>query len=236
MLRSQKDGVGNAKGYLVWAENSFAWKYLEEPSFIKNLKADLNSKIKIVEAGCGAGRTINFLLQNGVKESNVVGIDIDSQLLAYAQKRFPRAQYIQNSISEQLPINNNYYDLITCHNVLHYLNEKHFVRTLKNFYSWLKKDGTLFVMAPHPVHMTNIIYKNNSGYFKRRRYLVKVHWGGSAPHQHRIISDYLRALIKAGFIIEWVDEPEVISEGMVDPLQYKHYLSEPSRLVIKARK
>lgn len=161
MLKNQKQGVGNAQKYSAWAENAYTWKYIEKPSFVRNLKKDLNSRTRIIEAGCGAGRTINFLLQNGAKESNILGIDVDSELLAYSKKSFPKVHYIHNSISEKLPIEENIYDMVTCHNVLHYLNQKQFTTAIKNFYSWLKKDGILFIMTPHPVRMS----KDLTAYF-----------------------------------------------------------------------
>ncbi|OGK66348.1 hypothetical protein A2313_01510 [Candidatus Roizmanbacteria bacterium RIFOXYB2_FULL_41_10] len=236
MLKNQKEGVGDAKKYSNWAENSFTWQYIEKPSLFNNLKKELNRKIRIIEAGCGAGRTINFLVQNGASEANILGIDVDSELLNYAKKQFPKAHYIHDSISENLSVKKDHYDLITCHNVLHYLNNRQFSQALRNFFTWLKKDGLLFVITPHPVHMADVIYQDIGKYFKRGKHMVKTHWGEKAPYYQRLVSDYINELVVAGFSIVQVEEPEIITEGKRDGKQYKHYSTSPARLAIKAKK
>jgi SAM-dependent methyltransferase len=236
MLKNQKEGVGDAKKYSNWAENSFTWQYIEKPSLFNNLKKYLNRKISIIEAGCGAGRTINFLIQNGASETNILGVDIDSELLKFAKKRFPKAHYIHDSISENLSLKEEDYDLITCHNVLHYLNDRQFSQTLKNFYKWLKKDGLLFIITPHPVHMAEVVYHDIGKYFKRGKHMVKTRWGEQAPYYQRLVSDYINEFVAAGFFIEQVEEPEIITEGKRDKKQYRHYSTSPARLAIKARK
>ena len=51
-----------AKKYAKFAENSFTWKFIEKPSFEKHIGKELKNDWKVLDAGCGEGRVIEFLL------------------------------------------------------------------------------------------------------------------------------------------------------------------------------
>ncbi|GJL69216.1 MAG: hypothetical protein NPIRA06_18510 [Nitrospirales bacterium] len=64
--------------------------------------------IRVLDIGCGAGRTTYFLHQMGL---NVVGIDISTTLLEHAKKRFPDIVFREGN-AENLEFGNEEFDAV----------------------------------------------------------------------------------------------------------------------------
>lgn len=72
-----------------WAETFMddPWQvkiHIQHKWFLKKIKS-LNLK-NILEVGCGFGRNINFLIENGVNPASITGIDISSEMIKLARK------------------------------------------------------------------------------------------------------------------------------------------------------
>ena len=129
---------------------------------------------------------------------------------------------------------NDTFDIITSSMVLNYLDDKNLSLVFDKFRLWLRNDGRLFYVIPHPVRM---VYGDLTKYFSRGRSEGETPWGTMTIFHRRTVSDYINATIQAGFTIELVDEPEVPERAEKDnPAQYKKYTSYPTRLVVKAKK
>jgi len=121
------------------------WLNYREENYInllKNFANLLKNKERILDAGCGPGRDIKILYELGAKE--VYGIDLSKNMLDIARKYEPRGKYFAMDI-RKLYFNDEFFDGIICIGVLVHLNRWDFIRSLKEFYRVLKKDGILLL-------------------------------------------------------------------------------------------
>jgi ubiquinone/menaquinone biosynthesis C-methylase UbiE len=221
-----------ASGYSSFANDSFSWRYLEKPLLDDVLLSVLTKKIKVLDAGCGMGRTLKYLLDKKIPKENIIGVDISDEMLVIARKNVPGVKTIKSDLTK-LEIKDKF-DLITCTHVLHYLGEKDFLTTLKNFYKLLKPGGTLFFVITHPVRTTR---HNLSEYFKRDWIVDHTPWGTTSPLFLRPVCDIVNETIKAGFTIKSLEEPDVsLVAKKSDLVNYLKYSCCPSRVAVVAVK
>jgi len=84
----------------------------------------------ILEAGCGFGRNLKFLLKNGISVS-LTGIDISRPLLTLAQKKLDRRVKLVRANLLHLPFVANRFDLVFTHGVLMHLKPADLPRALQ---------------------------------------------------------------------------------------------------------
>ena len=60
--------------------------------------ADLSKSSKILDVGTGTGAMIAHYLSLGVKEKNITGVDLSSEMLENARKRFPNVNFLKADI------------------------------------------------------------------------------------------------------------------------------------------
>jgi len=122
----------------------------------------LNKKFKILDFGCGVGQD---LIDACLKNLNIEGIDFKGKTLDYCKYRLNNFLLNINlyEINSNEPIN-NYYDVITCFEVIMQVPEP--IKTLKHLCEHINKDGYLiltyrFVQNHYSLaHKENIIYDN----------------------------------------------------------------------------
>lgn len=219
--------------YSEFSWSSFSWKFLEKPT-LNRLFAKLSKRdLKILDAGCGAGRIINYLIGKGVPTSNIFGQDISPEMIKMARKKFSGITFIQGNITKT-ELRDNSIDLITCTMVIHDLDREDFKRTLGNFYRLLKKGGLLFYMVSHPIR---IIHGDMSKYFEEGWQMNKTPWGTKLPYFHRTLETYINETKAAGFLITDLHEPSLPSNSKKkDSKSYESYSKYPARLAITAIK
>jgi len=221
-----------ASEYSVFADSSFSWRYLEKPLIDKVLSLTPNKNLKILDAGCGMGRTLKYLLDKKFPKENIVGVDISDEMLNIAKKNVPQLKTIKADLTK-LKMKDKF-DLIICTHVLHYLGEADFRKTLNNFYSLLKKGGILFFVITHPVRTTR---HNLADYFKRDWIVDHTPWGTTSPLYLRPVTDIVNETIKAGFMLKSLEEPDVPLEAKEkDLVNYLKYACCPSRIAVIAQK
>lgn len=221
-----------AKKYSNFAASSFSWVYLEKPLMDKVLSMSSVKNPKVLDAGCGMGRTLKYLLDKKIPKENILGVDISKDMLAIARKNVPGVKTIQFDLVS-LKIKDKF-DLVICTHVLHYLDEKDFAKALKNFYRLLKKKGLLFFVITHPVRTTR---HNLSNYFKRDWIVDHTPWGTTSPLYLRPVTDIVNDTIEAGFVIKSVEEPNVPPKAKkADLNNYLKYACCPSRIAVIAEK
>ncbi len=104
---------------------------------------------KILDAGCGGGRNIVYFLQ--LPEYEVYGVDIKQdaidhvrQLAAKISPHTP-ADHFQLGKVEELPYEDETFDLVICNTVLHFAeNTDHFDRMMRSLWRVLKPGGYFF--------------------------------------------------------------------------------------------
>lgn len=109
------------------------------------LKGRFEGKIKLLDAGCGEGRNLNYFVENGF---DAQGNDIEPLALKMAQmtyRKVPSKNFVHSAI-EDLDYPKNTFDVIICGAVLHFAKDQsHFDRMLNVLSKILKKNGVLFI-------------------------------------------------------------------------------------------
>ena len=99
--------------------------------------------ISLLDVGCGGGGLLSFLESEGY--TNLAGVDISPEAIAYCQKRGltnvrqGNAEHISEFPSES-------FDVIVSSDVLEHLNDPD--AALSNWFSLLKKNGILILFVP----------------------------------------------------------------------------------------
>lgn len=225
---------GQQEEYARFAPNSYTWAHLERPAFTKYLVNCITPDTRVLDAGCGPGRTIEHLLSLGVDPRNLAGVDMDGILIGRAKERFPQVQFIQADLSSlPFPVPENSMDIVTCNMVLLVQDDDTCQRTLRNFHRALRPNGMLLHINTHPVRM---MYDKLDQYQSRGWTTQRSPWGTEIDNFHRTVADYINLTIQAGFTIMAVDEPEVNPDGRYDACNYAKYTQHPPRLVVVAKK
>jgi len=104
--------------------------------------------VKILDAGCGAGRHVKFLADEGFVP---YGIDFSDSGVDYTKKILSEAGYKNFSENiflgsiKNLPFENDYFDSIICWGVLYYLSEEEIKKSIHEFFRVLKKNGKMLL-------------------------------------------------------------------------------------------
>ncbi|HUV42710.1 MAG TPA: class I SAM-dependent methyltransferase [Patescibacteria group bacterium] len=230
-MKIKYSGAQAAK-YVQFSEKSFSWKFIEKPAIEKHLKPILKSDMQVLDAGCGAGRTMKLLFDLGVQEKNLIGTDISSDMLNITRKSFPNVKLIQADLPN-LKLRSESLDLVVSNMTFNYLSQKDFKKTMENISRWLVRGGYLFLIAIHPLRFVT----NHSEYFSNKVKIEKTPWGTEIEYHPKKISDYINTTINSGFDLMTVEEPIPMGEEAKKNLtEYKKYSSVPTRLLIKAIK
>jgi ubiquinone/menaquinone biosynthesis C-methylase UbiE len=76
--------------------------------------------VSILEAGCGFGRNLRWLVSQGINPAQLTGIDISSVLLA--QARLPNSVRLIRGNVLRLPFSSDSFDLVFTHGLLMHLS------------------------------------------------------------------------------------------------------------------
>lgn len=116
--------------------------------FDQLLKGTYKGCVRVLDAGCGSGRNIQFFLKQGLE---VFGVDQDPQAIAALQQLYSgseqdfQANHFVVAKVEELPFDDNSFDLVISSAVLHFAkNLEHFEQMLSSMWRVLKKDGYFF--------------------------------------------------------------------------------------------
>lgn len=116
--------------------------------FDQLLKGRIRKGMRVLDAGCGAGRNIYYLIQAGVK---VYGADISEEaimevrrLAAELAPTLSPKNFVVTDLS-QLPYEDNSFDVVLCSAVLHFAqDEAHFRSMVQELWRVLRPEGLLF--------------------------------------------------------------------------------------------
>lgn len=221
------------EAYARFAPQSFGWVYIERPSLDKHLAGLLSPVAKVIDAGCGVGRTVKYLVEAGVALPNILAIDVNPDMVKVTRKTVPQVKIIQADI-EYLPVSNDSQDIVLCTHVLHYFDNDKYLSTMRTFRRILKPGGVLFTIITHPIRTSK---SDLSQYFKRRWIIDQTPWGTASPLFFRPTSDLVNLALEAGLTLESLDELEVHPDGKDNnPIEYQKYAVCPPRLALKLKK
>lgn len=172
------------------------------------LFGDISGK-KVLEIGCGAGQSLQYLAQRGAAE--LWGVDISSNQLQQAQRLLRASGYSPQLICAPMEaacgIPQQYFDYVYSVYAIGWASDLD--ATFRRIASYLKKDGVFIFSWSHPIHKCvaaegeKLTFKKS--YFDESWY--KVSLGGQALSlSDRMLSTYINALVKAGLVIEQMVE------------------------------
>ncbi len=112
------------------------------------LKGRLRPEMRVLDAGCGAGRNIRFLLKAGM---TVYGVDKDGEAIGKVRElarllapSLPGSNFRQEAV-EDMSFEKEYFHFVISSAVLHFAqDEEHFKRMLEKMWEVLKPGGIFF--------------------------------------------------------------------------------------------
>ena len=130
--------------------------------FDQLLRGNIVPGMRVLDAGCGTGRNLVYLLRNGYE---VFGVDENSEAIAQTRSlasalvpNFP-VENLRNELIESISFPDATFDVVLCNAVLHFSrDDAHFLAVLHSLWRVLKPGGLLFCrlastigMTPHPI-------------------------------------------------------------------------------------
>ncbi|RKE82945.1 class I SAM-dependent methyltransferase [Chryseobacterium sp. AG363] len=210
---------------------------------LKNMLPDFHGK-NILDLGCGFGWHCRFTIENGAK--TVTGIDLSERMLAKAVEinSLPGIQYERIAL-EEVDYPAEKFDIILSSLTLHYVES--FDSIAQNIYKWLTPGGSFVFSVEHPVFTAeggqDWIYDKNGEKicWPVDRYFIEgkrntTFLGENVIKYHRTLTSYLNILLKAGFKIKEVIEPQPGEEMLKEIPEMKEELRRPMMLLISAEK
>src|SRR5579872_4264206 len=160
--------------------------------FDQLLKGTYDNCRKVLDAGCGSGRNLVYLLQNGFE---VYGIDPDKGAVEAVQvlsEKLSPTNLLSNfkvASLEDLPFEDAYFDLVICNTVLHFANNRnHFDQMMRSVWRVLKPGGYFFARLASDIGIETLVQPLGNGRFHlpdgTDRFLVN----------HQFLLDYTKSL------------------------------------------
>jgi SAM-dependent methyltransferase len=104
---------------------------------------------KYLDYGGSTGAiTSYFANELRLKKDNAYSLDIEQWQGTVIKKEYTNIKYITIKPTDSINLESNSFDLITCFQVLHHVNEEQINRTMKELHGLLKKNG-LFIIREH---------------------------------------------------------------------------------------
>ena len=215
-----------------------------EWSALEPLLPDFRGKA-VLDLGCGYGWHAKYAADHGARR--VVASDISRRMLERARKinRHPTIFYRQEAF-EDAEYRPGGFDVVLCSLMLHYLSS--YDQFLDKVTRWLKPGGQLIYTVEHPVFTAagsqDWEYDETTGAircFPVDQYYLEgerdaVFLGEHVTKYHRTLTTYLEGLLRRGYTLEHVVEPQPTEEmvrtvpGMADELR------RPMMLIVSARR
>lgn len=203
--------------------------YLERPATL-SLLPDVE-EAHILDAGCGAGHLAEALVDRG---ATVVGLDVSHDMLRYARKRAPDADFVQADLGSDLSLIDDEFDGVTSSLAFHYIEDwESLFRELRRV---LRPDGWVVFSVQHP-HADFEEYDDARNYHEIER--VSATWDSfgdevEVPAYRRPLSAMLDPAREAGFQLDRLLEPTPTEEyRQADPEGYEYEATGPNFLCLR---
>ncbi|MDR6923290.1 MULTISPECIES: class I SAM-dependent methyltransferase [Chryseobacterium] len=210
---------------------------------LKNMLPDFKDK-NVLDLGCGFGWHCRYAVENGAK--SVIGIDLSEKMLAKAKEvnSLEGIQYERKAL-EDLEYPSEKFDIILSSLTLHYVESLDTV--IQNVYRWLTAEGHFIFSVEHPVFTSeggqDWTYDKNGEKISWPvdRYFMEgkrstTFLGENVTKYHRTLTSYLNTLLKHGFRIKEIVEPEPSHEMLKEIPEMKDELRRPMMLLVSAEK
>lgn len=199
--------------------------------------------MSVLDLGCGYGWHCKYAADHGAAQ--VLGTDISHRMLETAMRRNPgpNIEY-RLSAMEELQFPNASFDVVLSSLALHYV--ANFAALVQNVSCWLKPEGQFIFSVEHPVftaYGSQDWYYDDQGnilHFPVDNYYLEgertaTFLGEQVVKYHRTLTTYLETLLRNGFQLQHVVEPQP-PEHMMDLPGMKDELRRPMMLLVSAKK
>lgn len=161
--------------------------------FVKSMYNDILNRIssinpnKILDLGCGNGNVLKML--EGKTNADLYGLDLSENMINEAKKRLDSKVNLTIGDSENLPYENNQFDVIICNASFHHYPKPNLV--LKEIKRVLKSDG-IFILGDPTIPF--------SLFLKVFNYFLK--YSNSGDYKIYSKKEIIELLNKNGFSVE----------------------------------
>ena len=209
---------------------------------LQKLLPDFSGK-RVLDLGCGYGWHCNYAAEQGA--AYVLGTDISRKMLEAAQERNTGAaiEYRQAAM-EDLRFPDSSFDVVLSSLAIHYVEE--YGALVRNIGRWLAPGGSFVFSVEHPVFTAYgsqdwyygpdgeiLHFPVDSYYLEGRREAVFL--GERVTKYHRTLTTYLDTLVRNGFRLARVVEPQP-PEDMMELPGMRDELRRPMMLLVSAVK
>jgi tellurite methyltransferase len=137
--------------------------------FDQLLKGRIHHGMKVLDAGCGGGRNLVYLLRHSFDvcaiDSHPSAVEHVRQLAAQLAPKLP-TQNFQTADVAVLPFADAQFDLVISSAVLHFArDEKHFDQMLDEMWRVLKPGGILFARLASSIGIEKLVQPIGNGWF-----------------------------------------------------------------------
>lgn len=116
--------------------------------FDQILRGNIGPGMRVLDAGCGYGRNVVYLMREGVE---VFGLDLDASGIAHVRRLAASmetglaAENFQVGAIERMPFADGFADVVICSAVLHFArDDEHFHAMLAELWRVVRPGGMLF--------------------------------------------------------------------------------------------
>ncbi|MCC0637408.1 MULTISPECIES: class I SAM-dependent methyltransferase [unclassified Clostridioides] len=210
---------------------------------LKKMLPDFEGK-RVLDLGCGFGWHCQYAVENGAESA--IGIDISEKMLKEARNKtkFDNIKYICMPI-EDIDFPKDCFDVVISSLAFHYIQS--FEDICKNISNCLSSGGDFVFSVEHPIF---------TAYGAQEWYCDKdgnnLHWpvdnyfieglrksnflGEEVIKYHKTLTTYLNTLVKTGFEILEIIEPQPEEKLLNTIPEMKDELRRPMMLLVSARK
>jgi len=195
----------------------------------------------VLDLGCGFGHQIQYMLEHKAKK--IIGVDISEKMINEAQSRIQSENvlFVCKAI-EDYEIEKNMFDIILSSMTLHYVKDLDII--FNNMYCGLKPGGQFIFSIEHPVctALLKSWIDTKDGkvwpiaHYSQEGIRYQDWFVSGVQKYHRKTSSIINSLIKSGFTIKKVDEPEPTNDVIDKRPELVGHIERPSVLIIKAVK
>ena len=153
-IPARGSGGDRLKWPLGWAERAAGMTLQDQFGqidiylFDQILRGNISPGMRVLDAGCGGGRNIQYLLREGYE---VFGVDASAEAVVEVKKMAAElapglpAENFQMACVEAMPFADESMDVVVCHSVLHFaLDEAQLEAMVRGLWRVLRPGGMLF--------------------------------------------------------------------------------------------
>lgn len=215
--------VSTLDGYAKWAGSYDSYPNglikIEEP-IVRGMLGEVAGK-RVLDAGCGTGRHTKWLAERG---AHVTGVDPSPEMIAIAREKCPQAEFLAGTF-EPLPVPDALFDLALNALVLEHLPEV--AGPIAELARVVVPGGSIVVSVFHPF----FVLRGIPAHFKAEDSVEY-----EMPSHVHLVSDYVRAVKRAGLFLEDLVEP-IVDDAIIAALpNFEKHRGHPLAVIFRATK